>query len=113
MSSPDWGTEREVRGRHERGSDTSRRSPLAWADYGTHLCGLKQRRAPNWAIAYIIDAIVLFVINLVVAAIRGAIGLVPATINADLTISVNYVALLDLRSRQPGHQRGLLQSTSG
>lgn len=56
--------------------------------------GLIYADVPNRAIAYIIDAIVLFVINIIVSAILGAIGLIPATINADLTVSVNYVASL-------------------
>jgi uncharacterized RDD family membrane protein YckC len=49
---------------------------------------------PNRAIAYIIDAILIGIIGFVVQAILGTVGIVPATINSDLTITVNPVAAL-------------------
>lgn len=51
---------------------------------------------PNRAIAYIIDAILLAVVGAIVGGILGGVGLVPVTINPDLTVSVNYVAALIL-----------------
>ena len=60
--------------------------------------GLVYADVPNRAIAYIIDAIILFVINLVVGLIIG-IFLPSATINPNSTsifdaVEVNYVAVL-------------------
>jgi len=47
---------------------------------------------PNRAIAYIIDVILVGIIIAVVAGILSGMGLAPATVNADLTVNVNYVA---------------------
>jgi len=49
---------------------------------------------PNRAIAYIIDAIVLGVVNVVVFAVLSGVGLSIVTIGADLTVQTNYVASL-------------------
>ncbi len=46
---------------------------------------------PNRAIAYIIDAIVMFVILLLIGIVLAAIGLATSSINAG-TIETNYVA---------------------
>jgi uncharacterized RDD family membrane protein YckC len=47
---------------------------------------------PNRIIAYIIDAILIGILNLLVGIVLNGFGLVPVTVNDDLTVSVNYVA---------------------
>lgn len=54
--------------------------------------GLVYADVPNRVIAYIIDAILVFIINVIIGAILGGIGLTAATITPDLQVSVNYVA---------------------
>jgi uncharacterized RDD family membrane protein YckC len=49
---------------------------------------------PNRAIAYIIDAILIGIIGFIVQGILGTVGIVPATIDSDLTITINPVAAL-------------------
>jgi uncharacterized RDD family membrane protein YckC len=56
--------------------------------------GLVYADVPNRAIAFIIDAILLGVIGLVVAAILGGIGLTTGTLNPDLSFTVNPVGVL-------------------
>src|SRR5690349_19308985 len=51
--------------------------------------GLVYADVPNRAIAYIIDAIILFIINVIVAIILGAVGLNSVTTNLN-TFTVNY-----------------------
>lgn len=59
--------------------------------------GLVYADVPNRAIAYIIDAIILFVINIVVGIVLGAVGLKTVTTNLNATtidglISYNPIA---------------------
>jgi uncharacterized RDD family membrane protein YckC len=49
---------------------------------------------PNRAIAYIIDAILIGIIGFIAQAILGMVGIVPATINSDLTVTTDPVAAL-------------------
>jgi uncharacterized RDD family membrane protein YckC len=56
--------------------------------------GLVYADVPNRAVAYIIDAIIVGIISAIVGAILGGIGLRTVTLNTDLSISVNYVAVL-------------------
>jgi uncharacterized RDD family membrane protein YckC len=54
--------------------------------------GLVYADVPNRIIAYIIDAIIVGILNLIVGIVLGGLGLQTATLNPDLTISVNYLA---------------------
>ena len=56
--------------------------------------GLVYADVPNRVIAYIIDAILLFIIGVIVSAILGGIGLSAGTLNPDLTFSINPVGVL-------------------
>jgi uncharacterized RDD family membrane protein YckC len=56
--------------------------------------GLVYADVPNRVIAYIIDAILVGILNFAIGVILGGLGLVPITINPDLTFSVDYVATL-------------------
>lgn len=56
--------------------------------------GLVYADVPNRAVAYIIDAIIVGIISAIVGAILGGIGLRTVTLNTDLSISVNYVAVV-------------------
>jgi uncharacterized RDD family membrane protein YckC len=47
---------------------------------------------PNRIIAYIIDAILIGILNLIVGIVLNGFGLQPVTVNADLSVSVNYLA---------------------
>jgi uncharacterized RDD family membrane protein YckC len=47
---------------------------------------------PNRIIAYIIDAILIGILNLIVGIVLGGFGLNAMTVNPDLTVSVNYLA---------------------
>jgi uncharacterized RDD family membrane protein YckC len=47
---------------------------------------------PNRIIAYIIDAILVGILNLIVGIVLAGIGLNTVTVNDDLTVSVNPVA---------------------
>jgi uncharacterized RDD family membrane protein YckC len=55
--------------------------------------GLVYADVPNRAIAYIIDAILVGILNLIVGTILGGLGFSPGTINPDLTFTINYVGL--------------------
>ena len=57
--------------------------------------GLVYADVPNRIIAYILDAILVGILNLAVTAILTGLGLTAVTINSDLSVSVNYgVALV-------------------
>lgn len=64
------------------------------APIGGPTAGLIYADVPNRAIAYIIDAIALFVVNIVVAVILGGFGLVPVALDANFVPTYNYVASL-------------------
>jgi uncharacterized RDD family membrane protein YckC len=55
--------------------------------------GLVYADVPNRAIAYIIDAILVGILNLIVGAVLGGLGFSPGTLNPDLTFTINYVGL--------------------
>ena len=56
--------------------------------------GLVYADVPNRIIAYIIDAILVGILNLIIGIVLGGLGLNTVTVNDDLTVSVNYVAAL-------------------
>jgi len=56
--------------------------------------GLVYADVPNRIVAYIIDAIIVGVLNLAVGIILAGFGLTAVTVNPDLTVSVNYVGAL-------------------
>lgn len=58
--------------------------------------GLVYADVPNRVIAYIIDAILVGIINVVIASILGGLGLTAVTITPDLQVSVNYFAAVVL-----------------
>jgi uncharacterized RDD family membrane protein YckC len=58
--------------------------------------GLVYADVPNRVIAYIIDAILVAILNFIIAAVLGGFGLTPVTVTPDLTVSVNYAAALIL-----------------
>jgi uncharacterized RDD family membrane protein YckC len=58
------------------------------------MSGLVYADVPNRAIAFIIDAILLGVIGLVVAAVLGSVGLTSGTLNPDLSFTINPVGVL-------------------
>jgi uncharacterized RDD family membrane protein YckC len=51
---------------------------------------------PNRIIAYIIDAIVIGIINIIVATIVGAFGITAVTIGTDLSITYNWLGTIIL-----------------
>jgi uncharacterized RDD family membrane protein YckC len=53
--------------------------------------GLVYADVPNRAIAYIIDAIILFIINIIIAAVLSAVGLNATTVNLNATSIGNIV----------------------
>lgn len=56
--------------------------------------GLVYADVPNRVIAYIIDAILIGILNFIIGGILGGFGLVPIVVNPDFSVSVNYVATL-------------------
>lgn len=58
--------------------------------------GLVYADVPNRVIAYIIDAILVGILNFVIAAIVGGMGLSPVVVDSNLNVSVNYAAALIL-----------------
>ena len=56
--------------------------------------GLVYADVPNRIIAYIIDAIIIGVLNVAIGIILGGLGLTAVTLNPDLSVSVNYVGAL-------------------
>jgi uncharacterized RDD family membrane protein YckC len=68
--------------------------PQGVATSGPASGGLVYADVPNRIIAYIIDAIIVAVLNIAVSIILAGLGLTAATINQDLTVSVNYVGAL-------------------
>ena len=56
--------------------------------------GLVYADVPNRVIAYIIDAILIGILNLIIGGILGGMGLNPVVVNPDLTVTVNYVGAL-------------------
>jgi uncharacterized RDD family membrane protein YckC len=69
-------------------------SPSAPPPPAAPTSGLVYADVPNRAIAFIIDAILLGVIGLVVAAVLGSVGLTSGTLNPDLSFTINPVGVL-------------------
>lgn len=56
--------------------------------------GLVYADVPNRVIAYIIDAIIVGLINAVLGGVLAGLGFNPVTVSPDLTVSVNYAGVL-------------------
>ncbi len=56
--------------------------------------GLVYADVPNRIIAYIIDAILIGILNLIVGIVLNGLGMQSVTVNDDLTVSVNYIAAI-------------------
>ena len=69
-------------------------SPSAPPVSSAQSSGLVYADVPNRVIAYIIDAILIGIINIIVQGILGGMGLNTITVNPDLTVSVNVVGAL-------------------